>query len=633
VVVPRLLTWLAEHAGGGRVLVLDDLHRLHDPAGTAVIGALASRLPPAWHLAVASRSRPGAELGALRGQRRYLELGTDDLAFSAQEAATALAQAGVTVPDEAVESLVRRTEGWPAGIYLAALSLRDRPEQAPAAQITGDDAALATYFRSEVLDRQPPETITFLLRTAVLERMSGPLCDAVLGATGSAARLAELEERNLFVVPQDRRGEWYRYHYLFAELLRSELRRREPGTEAELHRRAATWFAGQGLPEEAVPHALAGRDVATAARLTTMYAQSLANSGRIATLRAWIETMGDDGPAAYPPLSVMATWVWALEGDADQARQSLTTAERGTFDGRPADGTASLEAGVRIVRGVMAPLGIDEMLADGRRAVELEPPGSPWHPIASWVLGSAELLHGDLEQAAKAFERTTYFGRDRQKPAATAALAELSLLAAEQDHWTAAAAYAAEARELMRAGNLQDHLAGMLSYVASARVATHEGDRGAALLNIGNALRLYSVRPTPLAFPWLAAQVAVVLARILLELDDVAAARLKVAEARRHLAAGQSTEGTLHEQVRVLASDVARRGRPVSGVSVMTLTQAELRVLHLLPTHLSLAEIAAELDVSRNTVKTHVAAAYRKLQVTTRPDAVRRGRELGLLGS
>lgn len=632
VVVPRLLAWMAGHSSG-RLLVLDDLHRLHNTISLAVVGALASQLPPRWHLAVASRTRPGLQLSELRLQQRYLvELGTDDLAFSVQEAGTVLAAAGVDLPNEEVESLVQRTEGWPAGIYLAALSLRNRRDRPAVAHITGDDAHLAGYFRDQVLEPQEAETVRFLLQTAVLERMSGPLCDAILGTTGSAARLEEIENSNLFVVPQDRRGEWYRYHRLFAEMLLSELRRQEPGRERVLHRRAAAWFAEHGLPEEAIDHALAGGDVATAARLTTMCATALAVDGRIATVRSWIEAIGDEGPRVYPPLAVMATWVWALEGEAEKAQQSLRTAEGASFSGTPADGSASLESGIRIIRGAMAPLGIDQMLLDARRAVELEPPGSRWHPFATWVLGSAELLHGDSDRAAKAFERTAYLGREGQKPAATLALAQLSLLAAERDDWSVAAAHAADAQELIRAGRLQDYPSSTLSYAASATVAAHREDRQSALLNIGNAVRLSSGAPRPVTLPWLTAQVALVLGRILLQLDDVAAARLKVSEARSHLAR-LKTQGTLPEQLQRLASDVARRGGSTGALSVMTLTQAELRVLHLLPTQLSLGEIGRELDVSRSTVKTHVAGIYRKLQATTRADAVRRARQLGLLSS
>jgi LuxR family maltose regulon positive regulatory protein len=628
VVMPRLLAWLAGHSGD-RVLVLDDLQLLHNPVSLAVIGTLASQLPPGWQLAIASRSPAG--VFALRGQRRTLEVGPEDLAFTVAEAGTVLAEAGVAVPAEAVRSLVRRTEGWPAGIYLTALRLRDTSDPAIAASLIDDEAPLADYLREQVLDGQGAETVRFLLQSAVLERMSGPLCDAVLATTGSAARLERIANSNLFVVSQDRRGEWYRCHRLFAELLLSELRRREPAQELVLHRRAAAWFAERGLPEEAIGHALAGQDPVTAAKLTTMYTQIYANTGRLATARRWIEAIGDDGAEAYPPFAVISAWVWALDGDAAKAQHSLETAERATFSGRPADGSASLESSIRVIRAWMAPFGIDQMLFDSQRAVELEPPGSPWHPVASWILGSAQLLQGDPELAAKAFERAAHFGRERQSPAVTLSLAQLSLLAAERGDWELAATQAADALDVILVARLQDYPPSMLSYAASANVAAHRGDRETALRNLGNALRLYGTGPTPVALPWHAVQFAIVVGRIFLDLDDVPAARQKVSEARRQLAR-LPTQGTLHADLQQLAGEVARRGVSPASASGLTFTRAELRVLHLLPTHLSLGEMGDELAVSRNTVKTQVSAVYRKLEAKSRADAVRRGRALGLLG-
>jgi LuxR family maltose regulon positive regulatory protein len=631
VLVPALLTWLDEHAGD-RVLVLDDVDRLRNPDSLGVIDTLAHQLPPGWHLALASRTRPQLPVAPLRRQRRYLELGAQDLSFTVDEARTVLAGAGVLVSDDGLQSLIRRVEAWPAGIYLVALSLRAGSSPASASEVTGGAGRLGAYFRDNVLRREDADSVDFLLRSAVLERMSGPLCDAVLQTTGSAARLTAMKNANLFVVPQDQRGQWYRYHELFAELLRAELRARDPGAERDLHRRAATWFSEHGMFQDAIEHALAGQDVATAARLTSMCTQRLSNDGRIATVRRWIEAMDAAGPAAYPPLAVSASWVWALEGEAAKAQHSLLTAENASFEGRPSDGSFSLESGIRIIRGAMARLGVAQMLVDGRRAVELEPPGSPWHPVATWVLGSAELLHGDRQRAAKAFERTAFLGRAQQKPAACLALAQLSLLAAEDGDWAGAAARADQARDLIRAGRLEDHLASMPFYVASATLATHEGNRESALLNLGHAVRLHSVRPTAVAFPWVAAQVAIAVGRLLLELGDVSEARMKAGQARLHVAQ-LATQGALREQLQHLAKEVTRHRRTAGLASAMALTQGELRVLRLLPTHLNLAEIGVQLDLSRSTVKNHVAAIYRKLQTTSRAETVRRGRELGLLTS
>ena len=154
-----------------------------------------------------------------------------------------------------MRAVVRSTEGWPAGVYMAALAIRAAPDAALAAsRLTGDDPFIVDYFRDELLGRESPDAVRFLMRTAVLDEMSGALCDYVLGRSGSAIRLAEAARRSLFVVPLDRRGEWYRYHRLVAEMLLSELRRREPGEESRVHRRAAGWYEQQGQPEKAIGH-------------------------------------------------------------------------------------------------------------------------------------------------------------------------------------------------------------------------------------------------------------------------------------------------------------------------------------------------------------------------------------------
>jgi LuxR family maltose regulon positive regulatory protein len=220
------------------VLVLDDVHELRNVEAMTFIRALAAGLPASFHLAVGSRLMLG--FGRLRSEDRSAEFGAESLAFTREETRAVLAHAGVEASDDTVDALLRRTEGWPAGVSLAARTIRTAPDAALAAsRLTGDDPYIADYFRDELLARESADTVRFLMRTAPLDQMTGPLCDHVLGRSGSATRLAEVARRNLFVVPLDRHGEGYRYHHLVAEMLRSELRRREPGEESRVHRRAA----------------------------------------------------------------------------------------------------------------------------------------------------------------------------------------------------------------------------------------------------------------------------------------------------------------------------------------------------------------------------------------------------------
>jgi LuxR family maltose regulon positive regulatory protein len=283
-----------------------------------------------------------------------------------------------------------------------------------------------------------------------------------------------------------------------------------------------------------------------------------------------------------------------------------------------------------VLRAAMGALGVQRMLVDSSAAAELEPAGSPWLPAAMGALGTAHALAGDLDLAAKELDLSARLAREAQRPAAAvAALAQLSLLAVEREDWPGAEERASEAVDFMESSGIEEHLFSILGRVAAARVAAQKGNQVAARRHLGRALRLYAT-PSPAAFPWLSVQVAIVLAETFLDLGDFAAARFRTEEARAHLA-GLLTEGVLREQLRRVSARLARDGGHPRVPSAMALSNAEMRVLQLLPTHLSLGEIGDELHTSRNTVKTHVAAVYRKLQCSTRTEVVRRGRDLGLL--
>jgi LuxR family maltose regulon positive regulatory protein len=604
---------------------------LGDAAALNFIRALAAGLPAGFHLAVGSRLALG--FGRLRSEGRSVEFGVEDLAFTKEETRAVLAHAGVDCSDDTVDALVQRTEGWPAGVYLAALAIRSASDAALAASgLSGDDPYIKDYFRDELLARESPETVRFLMRTAVLDEMSGALCDHVLGLSGSAGRLADVAHRNLFVVPLDRRGEWYRYHRLVAEMLLSELRRREPGEEARVHRRAAGWYEEQGQPEKAIRHAIAGGDTVAAARLLNRHAPDFVAAGRVPTVRGWLDALGDDGLMSYPPAAITGAWLLALVGDSQGAQRCLHAAELGSFDGPLPDGSSSLTSAITVLRASLGALGVDRMLLNARAATEMEPPGSVWFPAAMATLGIAHALSGAADVAVKELELAARLGREQKVPIpAVTAVAELSLLAAERDDWPGAEENAGQAVELIETTGMENHLFSILGFAAAARVAAHQGNQVAARRHAGTVLRMYAV-PSPAAIPWLSAQVAIALAETFLDLGDFAAARLRAEEARGHLA-GLLTEGTLREQLRRVSAGLSRHDGHIQVPSAMALTNAEMRVLQLLQTHLSLGEIGEELHTSRNTVKTQVAAVYRKLQCTTRTEAVARGRDLHLLRS
>jgi LuxR family maltose regulon positive regulatory protein len=624
---------LASLSNGDRrgVLVLDDVHEIRNVAALNVIRALAAGVPAGFQLAVGSRLMPG--FGRLRSEDRSVEFGVEHLAFSADEVGAVLAHAGVDHSDDMVDTLVRRTEGWPAGVYLAARAVRTASDPAVAARrLTGDDPYIRDYFRDEFLDRESPEMARFLMRTAVLDRMSGALCDHVLGRSGSAGRLAEAARRNLFVVPQGRSGEWYRYHSLVAEMLLSELRRREPDEESRVHRLAAGWYEEQGQPEKAIEHTLAGGDTLAAARLVNRHAPELVTAGRLQTVRRWLDAVGQDGLVSYPPLAVTAAWTLALVGDGPGAQRCLHSAQRGSFDGPMPDGSSSLTSAVTVVRASLGALGVDRMLIDATAATESEPPGSPWFPSAMATLGIAHALSGAADAAVKELELAARLGADGRPPtAAVAALAELSLLAVDRNDPADAEEKAHRAVTLIETAGVEEHLFSILGYLAAAKIAALHGNHVAARRHAGTVVRMNTTL-APTVIPWLSAQVAITLAEIFLELNDVAAARFRAEEAERHLA-GMLTEGTLRQQLRRVSARLTGAAGDARVPSAMALTSAEMRVLRLLSTHLSLGEIGEELHISRHTVKAHATAIYRKLECSRRTEAVARGRDLGLLQS
>jgi LuxR family transcriptional regulator, maltose regulon positive regulatory protein len=278
VVLPTLLDELSaiDHQ---IALVLDDYHLVENRTVHEQLGFVVEQTPRTFQLVIATRSDPMLPLARLRARGELLELRAEELRFRAGEAADLFdGVLGSALTEAQVELLCRRTEGWAAGLHLAGLSLAGRSDaEAFIQNFAGDNRHIVDFLMAEVLDGQPPHLRSFLLRTSVLGRLSGALCDAVLQTSGSAAVLEMIERENLFVVPLDMSRHWYRYHQLFGELLRIELRRTEPDIVADLHRRAAAWLETEGLVDEAARHRVARGETASAERTAPVTAASRGN--------------------------------------------------------------------------------------------------------------------------------------------------------------------------------------------------------------------------------------------------------------------------------------------------------------------------------------------------------------------
>ena len=288
VVVPRICHALRQ-CERPFVVVLDDLHTLSNPEALAPLPELAGCLNAGSTLAITSREEPDMPLGRLRTQHRLGEVTARELMMTAAEAADLLEQAGLELDGPTVERLVERTEGWPAGLYLAALALSTEDDLDRALEdFYGDDRFVADYVRDAFLEGLPPSELDFLTRTSLLDRLFGPLCDSILESEGSAETLKRLARSNMLLVPLDRRDQEYRYHALFQEMLKAELQRRGSHLETLLHERASRWYAEHDDVDRAVKHAIAAGNRERAGDLIWANTAGYASRGRDATLRRWL---------------------------------------------------------------------------------------------------------------------------------------------------------------------------------------------------------------------------------------------------------------------------------------------------------------------------------------------------------
>jgi LuxR family maltose regulon positive regulatory protein len=626
--VPRVGSALAacEHP---LVLVLDDLHTVVNPSCLDVLAALFEYVPAGSQIAIASREEPALPLARWRAHGSVQEVGVGDLRLDEREAKLLLEAAGVELDASELSDLTEQTEGWPAGLYLAALSMQaGAPSSATAAGFGGGDRFVSDYFRLELLSRLPPAEAQFLKYTSVLDRMNGGLCDAVLETTGSADTLEALEHTNGFVVPLDRQGEWYRYHHLFGQLLSKELEHSEPDIVPELNRRAMAWCMANDLPEAAVVYGHAAGETGTVAGLVDALALGVYYDGRLQTLDEWLGWFGDDELARYPALAVYGAWTRVLTGRPEDAERWLARAEGATSTLPLSDGSATIEPWVATLRVDMMANGVEQAAADADRALHLLPPESGWIPDALLGRGIAHALLGATARATDDLTAAVAKGMPLGAvDVVSAAHAQLALLAARQGAWDDAGQRARAAQALVDEAGLGDYASSALAHVATARVALHDArleDARAALT------RAHRMRPMlDHGLPWLTVQVGLELTRAHLALADPSAARTVLTETEQVLELRPDL-GFLVEDARELHERVAATAGS-GGAWAMSLTGAELRLLPFLATHLMFPEIASRLFISRNTVKTEAVSIYRKLGVSSRSGAIERAVEVGLL--
>jgi LuxR family transcriptional regulator, maltose regulon positive regulatory protein len=602
------------------VLVLDDYHLITDHRCHKEVEGLLRDLPQLCRVALTTRSTPPLELARLRATGEVADIGLPEMRFSRSETgALVSAVAGVTLDGPDLSALHERTEGWPAGVYLAALALRGHPSPHRfIGQFSGNHRFIADFLAEEVLNRQDPDVRQFLLRTSILDRFTASLCDAVTGRANSAQLIERLERENLFLVPADEHWVWYRYHYLFAQMLRGQLAREEPqpGLVSRLHRRASIWHREAGSTEEAITHALSAGDMDEAAELIAAHWHHYAVAGRIATVSDWLGALGEDRVGSNPVTAHCAAWVAAASWDADRVRRWLRVIEAAPYDGTLPDGMRSLTSSAAMLRATFGFNGLQPMIADGIVATELEDdPASPWYGHARALLGFALHLAGSPE-ATPVLERALAAASSRPL-GRIVALSVTAFRAADEGELAQAQELAEEAARMVNGRGFNKWPPNSFILTALGTVQWRRGRLREARAELEYALDRR--RQWVLQTPWLSIEIQLRLAQVLLAMDDRAAAAAAVAEVRNVLTASPGRADALLARLGVLERRIAAPSAPTLADP---LTEREQAVLSLLRNSLSVSEIARQLYLSVNTVKTHKRAIYRKLGVSSRQEVI-----------
>ena len=728
------------------ILVLDDFQAIEVTPVREVLIFLLNHLPANLHVVIASRSDPPIPLARMRSRGELTELRAIDLRFAADEVAGFLTEVmGLALSPGDIDALEARTEGWIAGLQLAALSMRERSDVSGFIEaFAGSHRFVIDYLGEEVLENQPAHVRDFLLQTAFLDRLSGPLCQAVSGREDSRELLEGLERDNLFVVPLDDKREWYRYHHLFADVLRARSLREDHGRVSVLHRLASDWHERHAMPEDAVRHSLAAGDFEVAAKLIGRVLPDIRRRRQDMTLLGWLEQLPDDVTSRMPVLSVFNAWSLLVSGDLDGVDRWLSYAERALStrtDDAARDYASSggedlrhLPATVAVYRASLAQARGDliEMEIQSRRALTLALPGDHLGrgsaagllALALWATGNLKtaistfadartslqlaghtadylgstvvmadmlVVQGRRDEARRAYEHALQLAIAEGEPAASDLQVGLGELCLDDGELEAAHQYLDASKTMGAAAPLPESRHRWFKTMARIREA--EGDLDTALELLGEAERYYLPGFLPDVRPIAAmrARLAIAQGRLvdaeewaqangvsttddatyLHEYEHATLVRLLLAQHATGARTGALDEASALLQRLLVAAEAAGRwgsvqeiqrlrdlfpgseqpGGPNDGLvrirlesvtrspieppatpaRTEALSERELHVLRLLATSLSGPEIARELFVSLNTLRTHTRHIFSKLAVNSRTAAVHRGYEQGLL--
>ena len=610
--LPRFVDGLTRRAPF--LLALDDAHVLTSSSAIAVLKGLAHAVPVGSQVVLVSRSEPPIGLARLRAAGNLHEVRAADLTLDKAETAQLLVKAGVHLSPEAVAALWSATEGWAAGLALAAMSRLKENPASPLASLSLGRRDIRDYFREEVLDVEAGDVREFLIATSGVQRLCGPLCDAMTGRTDSADLLRKLVATNLFVIPLDNDRRWFRYHHLFQDLLQAELMVAGEQRVADLMNLAAAWHEEQGDPAESFEYARQGHDFKRAGRILLRHWDGFVGSGRIETALRLLDACREEDIESDPQLAIGAAWVTCHVGDAERTNRYLAAAEHADLSGPSADGATSPRAAMLNLRGTLGTGGAAQTLEDGRSVIESELPSRSRRLLGGYRnVGVGQLFLGHHAEAIDAFNETIVL--TEMNPATRYVrmycLGMLALAYGDLGDWARADRYTRQAEEIVT--GLEHNVQRLPLLVARGAIAAHAGDRPSGQEALATAR---DIMPTARAAPLVHGEMSLRCALTAHSLGDDAAAKAFLWDAM--LASGRLADpGSIPTRITELQERMA-------GVDPLLalLSPAEKRVLRQLATHRTLQEIAERLYVSRPTVKTHVAAIYSKLGVTTRAEAV-----------
>jgi len=607
------------------LIVLDDVERVGPGEPCEAIVALSALLPPGSQVALSSRRSDVFPVPRLVTAGLLTLIERDDLVLDDREAEELFRLIGRPLAADQAHDLNHAFEGWAAGLYLSAMNQRSITELVPT-----DDALVAhrmvgEYVRSEIVGSMSPDRRDLVLRASAFDPFDAAMVGAILGIEGVDDVLRDVARTSPLLIELDVPGKWYRWHRLLRATLQAELAHREPDAPRALAELAAAWYERAGMLETAIDFAMQAGDAARVARSLPRLVESAWNEGRIETVLAWLDWFEtQDGPGAFPRVAMLGSLIYGLVG---RSARALRWADLARVDqpSRIQDSDAGLAA---LVRASMCRAGVARMADDAEMAVSLLPADSTWSPTARILLGVAIAIEGRRRSADVELAAATELASAADSSPTHAAIGFVfrAALAMDRGDWTVAEALARQARTIALDGEVAEGAAGMAVDAMSARIAAR---RGALHQATADAVRAQRLRANAgHAVPWLAIRARLDLAWALLALADPTAADTMLGEAEEVVGRDPAL-GVLVEEIEELRGHLERSIEGPAGASMLTL--AELRLLPILATHRSLPEIAAQLGRSSNTIKTQAKSIYRKLEATSRSEAVDRARALGLL--